>query len=389
MKNILYGDGVHDDAPAIQEMLDSGIAEVNLPIPEKHYCIGATLKIHGGQTLKMSPFTTVKLMADVNAAMLENADFTVYSENICVDGGIWDMNSIEQEPNPGHFPGKDGLIIRERMEKLGYRRVNTSYPELTVPWPLYTGFCMRFCRIKNFTLKNVTYKNPVTYAVQMSYTENFTVRDITFDYRVGAPKLWNMDGVHIEGHCKNGYIGNLKGACHDDTVALTADDGVYGPIENIVIDGIFAEHAHSAVRLLSHGLKVENVRISNVFGSFYTYCIGMTKYHGPEEERGYMRNIVIDNISASASEGTKDVEGGNYPFIWVEKGLDIEDLFISNVNRIEETYPTPMIKIDEGARVDNFVLTNLKQVSKLGAPIEQIVIDGVAENMITSNIINK
>ena len=25
---ILYGDGVHDDAPAIQEMLDSGLSEI-------------------------------------------------------------------------------------------------------------------------------------------------------------------------------------------------------------------------------------------------------------------------------------------------------------------------------------------------------------------------
>ena len=31
----LYGDGIHDDAPAIQEMLDSGISAVILPVPEK------------------------------------------------------------------------------------------------------------------------------------------------------------------------------------------------------------------------------------------------------------------------------------------------------------------------------------------------------------------
>lgn len=30
----LYGDGVHDDYPAIQEMIDSGVCEVSLPVPE-------------------------------------------------------------------------------------------------------------------------------------------------------------------------------------------------------------------------------------------------------------------------------------------------------------------------------------------------------------------
>ena len=43
----LYGDGVHDDAPAIQAMLDSGACEISLPAPEKHYAVGATLRIHG------------------------------------------------------------------------------------------------------------------------------------------------------------------------------------------------------------------------------------------------------------------------------------------------------------------------------------------------------
>lgn len=32
----LYGDGIYDDAPAIQEMLDSGISSVVLPVPQKN-----------------------------------------------------------------------------------------------------------------------------------------------------------------------------------------------------------------------------------------------------------------------------------------------------------------------------------------------------------------
>ena len=35
MQHILYGDGIHDDYPAIQEMIDSGACEVSLPVPEK------------------------------------------------------------------------------------------------------------------------------------------------------------------------------------------------------------------------------------------------------------------------------------------------------------------------------------------------------------------
>ena len=45
----LYGDGIHDDYPAIQEMLDSGMSEVVLPAPKKFYVISKTLKIHSNQ----------------------------------------------------------------------------------------------------------------------------------------------------------------------------------------------------------------------------------------------------------------------------------------------------------------------------------------------------
>lgn len=33
MNAILYGDGIHDDTAAIQELIDSGLCEVSLPLP--------------------------------------------------------------------------------------------------------------------------------------------------------------------------------------------------------------------------------------------------------------------------------------------------------------------------------------------------------------------
>lgn len=39
MANQLYGDGIHDDTTAIQEMLDAGTACVQLPEPRKNYLV--------------------------------------------------------------------------------------------------------------------------------------------------------------------------------------------------------------------------------------------------------------------------------------------------------------------------------------------------------------
>ncbi len=57
----LYGDGIHDDTAGIQALLDAGTSAVYLPPPPKHYLISRTLIIHSGQTLRLDPFTVIRL----------------------------------------------------------------------------------------------------------------------------------------------------------------------------------------------------------------------------------------------------------------------------------------------------------------------------------------
>lgn len=384
MQYKLYANGVNDDYPAIQEMLDSRVSEVYLPETDKCYRISKTLKIHSGQTLRMSPTTVIKLLPDSNCAMLENDDFYSYIEDVCIDGGIWDMDHSEQEPNPYHFAGKDGKTCYDRFNETGY-----SFATATAFHPFYSGIAMRFCRVNRFTMKNVTFRNPVVYGVQIGYSEHFTFRDITFDYTEGSPKKWNMDGIHIEGNCKNGYLCNLKGACHDDTVAITSDDSLYGPISDIRVDGIFGHGSHSAVRLLSHGIPVKNIHISNIYGSYYTYCVGMTKYHGGPEERGVMENITVDNVYAAGSVGTEDVGCGNFPFIWVESGLDIKGLKLEHIVRDEHNVATQTIRIDGGATVEDMFMYDIILKNHLDVPIPLLVFDGKVDIVSQIGVISK
>ena len=109
-------------------------------------------------------------------------------------------------------------------------------------------------------------------------------------------------------------------------MAITSDDSCYGPIENIVVDGIFAEKSHSAVRLLSGNLLVKNIHITNVFGGYYVYCVTMSKYTSEPGVLGF-ENITVDNVYAHICEGTVDVPGN--PYALIEIGENIE-LKISN-----------------------------------------------------------
>ena len=380
----LYGDGIHDDYPAIQEMLDSLISEVSLPAPEKFYLISKTLKIHGNQSLRLPPFALIRLSDNANCAMIEDDDFSSHKENIKIDGGIWDMNHNNQFPNPYHFPDANGKTWYDYVKETGFDKTTSK-----VFAPLYSGHCMRFCNIRRFIIKNVTIKNPVVYGVQMAYIEDFDVSDIFFDYTEGSPKLWNMDGIHLEGGCKNGTIRNLKGACHDDLVAITTDDSLYGPIKNITVDGIYAEHSHSAVRLLSHNIPLENIKICNVYGSYYIYCIGLTNYYYKENCRGKMKNIVIENVRAETCVGTKDVHGGNHPFIWVDREMDVEGLSISNVSREESFSKIPFLRIDKNAKVKRLSLANIYQKSLLSEKIALIDKLGEIEDLTEVNVVNE
>ena len=68
----LYGDGIHDDQPAIQEMLDSGSCEVALPAPAVRYLIKRPLTIPSHCKLKLPRFAEIRLADGANCFMLQN-----------------------------------------------------------------------------------------------------------------------------------------------------------------------------------------------------------------------------------------------------------------------------------------------------------------------------
>ena len=383
MKNRLYGDGINDDYPAIQEMLDEKISCVYLPPPKSFYKISKCLKIHSDQELKLDRFTVIKLSDSANCSMLENSDPENYNHNICVSGGIWDMNHNNQWPNPYHFDNPEtGQKAEEYMNMFISNRDNRVFCKS------YSGHCFRFNSIKNFIFKDITIRNPVVYGCHMAYIEHFTVENIVFDYTEGSPKLWNLDGIHLEGGCRNGYIKNLQGACHDDLLAITADDGICGEIENITVDGIIAEGCHSAVRLLSWHIPIKNVHISNIFGSYYVYCVIISKYYAQNQSRGRLENITIENINASFSKGTVDVPGNYGPFIDIGSELDIYNLTIQNLVRNENICFTPTISINENTSVSNLLISNCAQTYPDNENMEFFSCCGNIENGKIQNIVS-
>lgn len=359
MSKQLYGDGYRDDTEAIQELLDTGSALVHLPPPSVAYIISKPLKIHSGQTLKLDDFSVVRLAPNSNCPMVENSDKVNGNTNVTLWGGIWDMQNLLQAKNPFHFPF-DG---NDTTQTNGYFRQ-------------YTGVTLRFFNVVNLTVRDLTVKDPITFAIQMANIHQATVDNIRFDFNDGNPWPVNMDGVHLDGGCRFVRITNLKGSCYDDMVALNADDGGYcGPIEDIEVDGIFTDNCHSAVRILSTGSPVRRVSISNVYGTFYQYAVGFTKYFGERDDKALFEYITMDRLYISKAERyTKYQKDGTfvYPLIWVENDALVRHLHIRDLYRHEEINPIPTIGIDPDGRVEGLLLDGVMQENTLGERIPVI-----------------
>lgn len=370
MKKI-YGDGINLDTEGIQELLDSGTPLVELPVPKKEYLIDKPLRIHSNQELKLPRYCRIKLAAGSNCHMVVNADFENGNKNITLTGGIWDYNNLEQDKNPQYV---------KIIEKAVPPRKGT---DVTV---------MRFKNVKDIHISNLTVKDPVTYAIWLDMASYFTVENIVFDFNLGNPKPANMDGVHVDGNSHYGTIRNIKGKCYDDLVAFNADEGSDGSISHIDVDGLYAEDCHSAVRLLNRKHKVTNVHIRNVFGSYYQYVIGLTKYCNYAVD-GFFDAIVMDNLHVrkairytylSYSEKCA-TDYKVLPVVYLEDLINVKSLSISEVYRTEENISIPTISVGDGATVENLSIKNCYSENRTDKPFAFYEQKGTVQKLIWEN----
>ena len=373
----LYGDGIHDDAPAIQEMLDSGISAVVLPAPKKNYAIGSTLVIHSGQSLVLPEMSVIKLLPGSNCYMLINEK--AGDHHISVEGGIWDYNNQEQHPHTRYAPHQLTQRIPAPYAEDDERGKGVPYYSNR-----YNGRIMRFYGVSFISVRNITYKDPVMYCVEFGYTDHFTVENIRFDFNYGNPVPVNMDGVHVDGGCHFGYIHNIQGTAYDDMVAINADDGLPGDITDIEIDGVFGENSLRAVRLLSTHSRVERISISNVFGTYYQNPVSLTFYHYHETTRGIMDHISIKNIFASNAERLPIYQKSvnyQFAFIFIDSRMDIGHVRIENIGRNEKLGDIETIRILPDTKIKTLVLEHINHENHTGRPVPMMINEGEIEKL--------
>ena len=344
----LYGDGIHDDTQAIQEMLDK---KGYVYIPDGTYLITKPLIIHDNTHLHASSFAHFRLADHANCSLLDNDG--LYSKtlntNITLEGGVWDGNNMMQE-----------------RQVIPDENVPCAYDEYILN--RLAIFMIRFVHTKNLVIKNITFKDPTTFGVHIANVEYFRIENVTLDYNLKKP---NMDGVHIQGPARFGKICGVYGDAHDDHVALCANgttrsEITRGPIEEIEISGIYCNNGYTGVRLLSSGDPVRNISISEIHGKFRFYAVSFTHHYPIREDRP----ILIENVHLSDLYVSKAAYETAEPhhadsvragaLVWVESGVTCRNVQIDALYR-NETCPqtvAPTFRISKDAVLENFKIGN-------------------------------
>lgn len=360
-------DGQHDDADGLQKAIDNA-RTVHLPHTDGGYLISKTLKIGSGQTLIADRQARIRLADHSRGAhLVENSDQREWQDDISVIGGIWDGNN---ETQTCHY-----------HETARYEEGFSGDGRIPYDPDAALGMIFQFDKVRRLVLRGCTFKDPEMFAVHMGNLEDFLVEDIHFDFNM---KKFNMDGIHVHGNSRRGLIRNLHGSTNDDMVALNADDGpmceiARGPIEDIVVDGLFAgDRGFTGVRLLSCGNPVRRVRISNVFGKFKLAGVYFSHHNVHPGEPSLFEDIIIDGLwfsrcrdkmtPALLPEIEKNYDDERHP-IWVAPTTQVTNLTVRSLNRREshEDCCPATIRVFSGGKVDFLDVSATNLVNTAGS----------------------
>lgn len=205
---------------------------------------------------------------------------TILDSNITIEGGIWNGNSENQ-------------------------------PYYTIAQGWSSAF--RFIGVSDITLRDVTFLDSRTYAVQFSNWKRVSCFNTKVNQHTALSSYSsNQDGIHFNGPGQFGVVDGIHANCNDDAVALNADDGTlsstfdnwsHGAITDVSIKDVFLDNSQAqgnrGIRLLSGASRIDRITISGVYGA--------TRFHA----------IIIDNLSDDPSNLTL-AGAGNFGTIKID-----------------------------------------------------------------------
>jgi hypothetical protein len=364
-----------DDTTAINNVL-STYRGYEIYIPAGIYTITSDLIIYNNTKLRLHPQAQIFLKPGVtngnysgswNGLHLLKNDLTNGTQNIIIDGGIWNGNGL----NYAHDSQR------------GFRLEN----------------------ITGLTIQNMKMMNVNGWGLNLGTISKFQIRNIEFDQIEGVGQ--NGDGVHLSSS-NDGIVENIYGYTNDDMVALFAGDTVFtsqSNMNNIIIRNLRPKmkgstNCYKAVAIYAQdGYKVDNIIVDDIVGNTYApiVIIANGKPTSSINPNAYFGKITINNVTGNT---TNDRQPFNID-MYGQTGGDnaqkviIDSLIINNYQRTKvssDLNSQPILQLNH-TNINNLVLTNFNDqydgnsgqlINSTYSNIENLLINGVKRKQITT-----
>lgn len=235
------------------------------------------------------------------------------TRNISLIGGTYNQNC----KNQAHDVPATKVLLSPRHDE----RQND------MPVGRHWVYGVEFYGVENFLMRDVTVRDFRTFAVMIGGFKNVTIEDVWLDLP-GHTDAQNQDGFHFWGPGQFLNVKNTGGRVGDDFMNIGPDehDGV-SSITDVVVDGIFLEHADQAVRMLTYGTgTLDRVTVRNVSGTYRSFGFYINCWF-PGPTYGDFKNIFIENVDLRQEEPNYHYRA---PMLF-SVGGNIESLTMKNI----------------------------------------------------------
>lgn len=339
------GDGVTDDAKAIQTAID-----------QCSKAGGGKVVFPGGYTFMSGPLhlaSFVELHIDANTVLMANPDENIYKESAFKDNKREGMLWLSAENVESLVISGEGEINGNGISFMG-KELEDSY-ELK---PIHTRdprpHLLTIIGGKNIRIKDLTIRNSAYWSVHLVGCEDVVVHGITL---LNDLKVRNGDGIDLD-HSKNIRISNCYIESGDDCICFKnrREYDKYGACENIVVTNCTLTSRSCAIKIGSENVdRISHIVVNNCIIKDSNRGIGIQN-----RDEGTVENIIFSNIW---------VDCRFFSDVWWGKS---EPVYVTAYPRARENHKDAGRRFPKGVKegfvgkVSNIFFNNIKCESENG-----------------------
>lgn len=376
----VYTGGGTDETELLQSLLDKATEWGQLRFVMDGAALVSGLKVHSNTTIEcMNKGCGFYLKDGSNCAIVTNYNASydeIKTRNITLIGGTYNHNCLHQEHHINYVEENDDGV-----------EVNAS------TWTI----AIEFYGIENLNVRDLTVCDQRTFAFTIGNFRHVNVENTYIELMNEIPE-GNQDGFHFWGPGQFLTMRNIGGKTEDDFMNIGPDerDGV-SSITDVLIDGVFLDHAWQGIRLLSRGTGLlDRVTIKNVTGTYNAYGFYINPWF-VDKTMGNFGNITFENIDLRPE---KDILIPNYyiksnPAFLFSIGGDMESLTFRNINwyhsvdnrnifQIGCPFHIPFLPFEnKKPRIKNFHIDGLKIIENEDGnnDTEYMLVRGIVDRM--------